>query len=371
MSQTATRKFQILSLSGGGYRGLHIARILELIESKIGGGIAQHFDLIAGTSIGGIIGLALALDIPAAKIRQTLEDIGPKLFPGAPPSFPFLRALFEEKSTGSKLFYACKHKGDLENDLARTQSAWYDPAPLANALISPEFFDSKKMTDLLHPIIIPTVNYSNGEPRFYKTDHHNTFTFDRDISIIDVALGTSAAPIYFPVKKINDQRIVDGGLIANDPTMVAVHEAMAFFGVRPELFGDASTGKDDLQVLSIGTLSPKHFADTSRPLNQGMLDWGTGVFDLAGSAQEAMAAYMVDKHMLKGKVIRLPSLDARPEKASGMADVSNEAKEKLRASAENLTQTAFGSAQFTALFKHKGLSLADVRAQLNKGGGHA
>jgi len=367
MNQIEPRKFQILSLSGGGFRGLHIARILEIIESQIGRGIAQHFDLIAGTSIGGIIGLALALDIPAAKIRQTLEEVGPKLFPSVPPSFPFMHALFKEKSTCSKLFYAWKHSCDLENDVAHTQSAWYDPAPLADALSAPEYFDSKKMVDLLHPIIIPTVNYSNGNPKFFKTDHHQTFTFDRDISILDVALGTSAAPIYFPAKKINAQRIVDGGLVANDPTMVAVHEAMAFFGVRPSLFGDTSTGKDDLQVLSIGTLSPKHFADTSRPLNQGMLDWGAGVFDLAGSAQEAMAAFMIDKHMLPGKVIRLPSLDARPEKAPGMADASIHAKETLLASAETLAQTAFGSAQFNALFDHQGLSLAEVRTQLNKG----
>jgi hypothetical protein len=120
-------------------------------------------------------------------------------------------------------------------------------------------------------------------------------------------------------------------------------------------------------VLSLGTLAPKHFVETTRPLNQRMLSWGTGVFDLAGSAQEAMAAFMVDKHMLPGKVIRLPSLDARPEKAPGLADSGPAASETLRSSAQNLAQTAFGNPQFKKLFEHNGRSLADIRATFLKG----
>lgn len=371
MNQNRSRRFQILSLSGGGYRGLHIAHLLEIIEDKIGGRIAQHFDLIAGTSIGGIIGLALALEIPAVDIRKTLEEVGPKLFPTPPPTFPSIQKIFKEKGLVAQLYYAWKHKSALESDLSDAKSAWYNNSALAEALGAQNYFGSRQIGDLLHPIIVPTVNFSNGNPKFYKTDHHKDFTFDRNLSILDVALGTSAAPIYFPVHKINDLRIVDGGLIANDPTQVAVHEAMKFFGVRPPLFGDTSTGSDDLQVLSIGTLAPKHFADTSRSLNQGILDWGTGVFDLAGSAQEAMAAFMIDKHMLPGKVIRLPSLEARPEKAPGMAEVNEQVNETLRASAQTLAQSAFGSVQFKALFDHRGQTLADVRAQFCRGDANA
>ncbi|MDD2776792.1 MAG: CBASS cGAMP-activated phospholipase [Gallionella sp.] len=365
MNQVAPRKFQILSLSGGGYRGLHIAHILEIIEEKIEGRIADHFDLIAGTSIGGIIGLALSLRIPAKDIRHTLEILGPDLFPNAPPSFPSVKKLLAKRSIFGGLLYAFKNKELLKREANDAKFAWYDPEPLAAAIRAPEYFGTKKIKDLLHPIIIPAVNYSTGLPKFFKTDHHESFTFDRELFIADVALGTSAAPIYFPAHQVNDWRIVDGGLIANDPTQVAIHEAMMFFGIRPPLFGDSSTGKDELQVLSIGTLSPKHFADISRPLNQGMLDWGAGVFELAGAAQEAMSAFMVDKHMLPGKVIRLPSMDARPEKAPGLADASKASSELLRSSAQNLAQFAFGSKDFSGLFSHTGRTLHQVRSDIN------
>lgn len=371
MNQKVSKKFQILSLSGGGYRGLHIAQLLEIIEDKIDGRIANHFDLIAGTSVGGIIGLALGLEIPAKKVRQLLEDVGPSLFSKPTPSFSTIRSIADKKGIGRKLICGMSNIKALRSEINDADSSWYDPEPLVSALRLPEYFGDKKIKDLLHPVIVPTVNYSTGLPKFFKTDHHETLSFDRELSILDVALGTSAAPIYFPAHKFNNWRIVDGGLVANDPTQVAVHEAMMFFGVRPPLFNDYSVGTDDLRVLSIGTLSPKHFADVTRPLNQGLIDWGSGVFDLAASAQEAMSAFMIDKHMLPGKVIRMPSIEARPDKAPGLADVSDSSSELLKSSAQNLAQFAFGNDEFTAMFTHKGKTLSEVRATIKKGQTHA
>lgn len=362
LSRTKPRVFQILSLSGGGYRGLHVAQILEIIEKKIDGRIADHFDLIAGTSIGGIIALGLAARIKASDIRETLEELGPRLFPRAPPTFSAVRRLLSCKGDWGKVVHAFKNRAAIKSEAAFADTAWYSATPLAEKLSSEQYFGDRTMRDLKHPVIIPAVNYSSGGPKFFKTGHGPHLTFDEDLMIRDVALGTSAAPIYFPVHQIDDQRIVDGGLIANDPTQVAVHEAMLYFGVRPPLYGDTSTGSDDLRVLSIGTLSPRHFADASRPLNQGLIGWGTGAFDLAMSAQEAMSAYMIDKHMLPGKVIRLPSTDARPEKAPGLADATPASSEILRASAKNLAQHAFGEAPFRALFDHRARNLDEVRA---------
>lgn len=357
----SARRFQILSLSGGGYRGLHVARILEIIEENIERPIAQHFDLIAGTSIGGIIALALALEIPAQRIRKSLEDVGPNLFPQLPPDFSEIRRLFQRPGFFPKLIYGCCNWRALGAEHKAATKAWYDPTPLAAVLSESEFFGEQKIAALLHPVIVPAVNYSSGMPKFFKTDHHPDFTFDRKLFIKDVALGTSAAPVYFPAHKVGDTRIVDGGLIANDPTHVAVHEAMKFFNVRPALFGDDPSGMDDLRVLSIGTLAPRHFADARRPLDQGLLDWGTGAFELAASAQESMSAFMIDKHMLPGKVFRLPSMDARPEKAPGLADATPVSSEILRASASSLSQYAFGDVRFREFFDHRARLLCDVR----------
>ena len=362
MQSTKPRRFQILSLSGGGYRGLHVAHALEIIEDKLGDQrIAQHFDLIAGTSIGGIIGLAIALEIPAKQIRLALEELGPKLFSKPIPNFQHAHGLFKESGLFDQAKYVYSNKASLESELKSVEESWYDPTPLRELLSSSKFFGNRILGDVLHPIIVPAVDYGRGLPKFFKTDHHNTFTFDCKLPIVDIALGTSAAPVYFPVHKINDYRIVDGGLVANDPTQVAVHEAMKFFRVRPTLYEDTSTGLDDLRILSIGTLSPKRMADLSKPLNQGLLDWGTGVFDLAASAQEAMSAFMIDSHMLPGKVFRLPSMDARPETAPGLADISAQATEQLKNSAQSFTQSAFGKIEFQDLFKHNGINLQDIR----------
>lgn len=361
MANKDHNRFQVLSLSGGGYRGLHVAHCLELIEKKVNGRIAKHFDLIAGTSIGGIIGLALALEIPAEKIRNALEELGPKLFPSLPPDFETIRGLGVADGKWGKAKYGLTHINQIIAEAKQATRAWYDPNPLRELLASREFFGTKKLGDVLHPIIVPAINYGNGLPKFFKTDHHPKFTFDRDIYIVDIALGTSAAPVYFPAHEVGDFRIVDGGLVANDPTQVAVHEAMMFFGIRPPLYGDPSTGQDDLNVLSIGTLSPKRIGDLTKPLDQGLVDWGSGVFDLASTAQEALAAFMVDQHMLPGKVIRLPTMESKPETAPNLADATPSATTTLKSSAASLIQSAFGKDEFSALFKHQSKSLNEFR----------
>jgi len=371
MRNNLPRRFQALSLSGGGYRGLHVAYALEIIEKQIKKPIATCFDLIAGTSIGGIIGLGLALEIPAEKMRVALEELGPRLFNKPVPDFSHVQALVQNQGLLNRSKYFLAHKNELASESEQITASWYDPTPLRELLSTNDFFGNKQLGDVKHPIIVPAIDYGKGLPKFFKTDHHRTLTFDKDLSLVDVALGTSAAPVYFPAHQIGPYRIVDGGLIANDPTHVVVHEAMKFFHVRPPLFEDSTTGNDDLRVLSIGTLSPKRLADLRKPLNQGLLDWGSGVFDLAASAQEAMSAFMVDNHMLPGKVIRLPTMDARPESAPSLADVSQEATEKLKSSAATLTQTAFGKPEFNNLFDHTARSLADIRAEIAKGDVHA
>ena len=80
MTDTENPRFQVLSLSGGGYRGLYTAKILADLEQEIGGPIAQRFDLIAGTSIGGILALAVAMEIPAEQMVKLFEQHGQEIF---------------------------------------------------------------------------------------------------------------------------------------------------------------------------------------------------------------------------------------------------------------------------------------------------
>ncbi|WP_457833194.1 patatin-like phospholipase family protein, partial [Staphylococcus aureus] len=80
MEDAGRKRFQILALSGGGYRGLFTAKVLADLEQEIGGPIAAKFDLIAGTSIGGILALAVAMEVPAEQMVSLFEKHGEKIF---------------------------------------------------------------------------------------------------------------------------------------------------------------------------------------------------------------------------------------------------------------------------------------------------
>lgn len=80
-SNPAIPPFQILCLSGGGYRGLYTATLLEELEKEAQNPLAEVFDLIAGTSIGGILAIGLAAGVPAATLRKAFEDHGGEIFP--------------------------------------------------------------------------------------------------------------------------------------------------------------------------------------------------------------------------------------------------------------------------------------------------
>jgi len=230
---TKQQRFQILALSGGGFRGLYTAKILADIEDQIGAPIASKFDLIAGTSIGGILALAVALEIPAQKMVDLFEKHGEDIFK---PRFNFFGTL---------------------------RSA-YSPEPLKRLLQDESLFGQQPLGECKHPVIVPAINYSRGEPQLFKTPHHLDFIRDHKFALVDVALATSAAPMYFPRHTFNNNQYVDGGLYANAPGQLAVHEAQQFMGQSIE----------SIYVLAVGTMSSKFTANPGRNRAGGTFDWG-------------------------------------------------------------------------------------------------
>ena len=130
----------ILALSGGGYKGLFSARILSCLEKEFGCPIAKKFDLIAGTSIGGIIAIALALEIPAKEIEKLFVEKG--------------NIIFKKRHFWSN--------GYILNSK-------YNNIGLKDTLS--DLFKDKTIGYLKHRIIIPTVNYTEGKPQLFKTPH--------------------------------------------------------------------------------------------------------------------------------------------------------------------------------------------------------
>ena len=122
----------------------------------------------------------------------------------------------------------------------------YDPRALRNTIID-IIGASTSIGDLKHPSIIPTVCLTKGGPQIFKTNHHRDFSRDHRLKAVDVALATSAAPSYFPIAEIGDGLYADGGLYANSPDLIAIHEAEHFF--RADI--------TDIRILSIGTTTSK------------------------------------------------------------------------------------------------------------------
>lgn len=261
-------RFQILSLSGGGIRGLFTAEVLAELENKRGVDICEHFDMICGTSIGGILALGLASGLKPRELANLLRENGEKIFPKQYMGISFAKSIFTSS---------------------------YSSEPLKKLL--QEIFQDKTMKDLKTRVLIPAVNYTTGKPKVFKTPHLEKYVNDLNLSLVDVALATSAAPTYFPIHVIDNQRFVDGGLIGNSPAYFGVHEACYFLNKNP----------DDVFVLGIGTMGQNKTADHRKKLEQGLFTWGRPVIDLTLSSSESLHNIWV-KHILKDRFLFIDTL---------------------------------------------------------------
>ena len=317
----AAARFQILALSGGGFRGLFTARLLADLEQAIGASIATRFDLIAGTSIGGILALAVALEIPAARMVALFERHG--------------EAIFRKRFS-----------------LAGLWRAPYSQKPLQNLLEDPELFGDRTLDACRHPVIVPAINYSNGQPVMFKTPHHPDFSRDFRYRLVDVALATSAAPGYFPRHCFDHNQYVDGGLYANAPGLFAVHEAERFLG----------QSREHLHVVAMGTMSSKFTVDPRRNRSGGTFDWGgwnpantpQRLFGLAISAQESAVHALLGHRLPVGHYHHVdePLTDAR-SRAVALDCADAAAREVLLGAGGERAKACLGNPAFRDVLTHR------------------
>jgi patatin-like phospholipase/acyl hydrolase len=230
------REFKILSIDGGGIKGIFPAVLLAEIEERYlgGGSVAEHFDLITGTSTGGIIALGLSIGMPAREIAGLYTEHGGEIFPA--PRFGWL---------GRNWLW-------LRN-LAHYR---YDRAVLAN-LLSHTFGD-RKFGDAKGRLCIPSCDGRLGDVYVFKTPHHPDFKKDCHELMTTVAMATAAAPTYFRPLDSGGYRFVDGGLWANNPIMVGIVDALSCF--------DLDHGQ--VRVLSLGC------GDEPYTVSDPMVRWG-------------------------------------------------------------------------------------------------
>jgi uncharacterized protein len=311
------KPFHVLALSGGGFRGLYTATVLKCLEEHLEAPLAKRFDLICGTSAGGLLALGLAAELPAAQLQAMFEEHGARIFNS--------RGLFR-RAFGR--WFVAKHSAD------------------GLRAVLTENFGEGTIGDLKHRVLIPTVNYSKGQGQFFKTPHAQNFFTDHKQRLVDVGLATAAAPTYFPLHKIGDEGVfADGGLVGNSPGFFGLHEAHQVLGVPRR--------EHSVRVLAIGTMSKGATKRGASGLDWGIFRWGTKVFDLVISAQEYSVDAMLT-HLLGDDYLRIDSA-ATPDQSQDVAalDVVNPpAIEVLKTRGTQAARTAVGDPRFAPFRAH-------------------
>ena len=207
----ADRDFRILSLDGGGIRGIFPAAVLAGLEARYlgGGSVGGYFDLIAGTSTGGILALGLAAGLSAADLLKLYVERGCDIFPPGPPGLVG-RVVRRLRSWRRGIRYAY----DQQN-LARV---------LRDALGDRKFGSGTKR------LCIPSFDGEFGAV-YIQDPAPPDYRRDLREPMVKVGLAASAAPTYFRSLRDGGYTFVDGGVWANNPIMIALVEALTSFDV--------------------------------------------------------------------------------------------------------------------------------------------
>ncbi len=248
-------RFRILSLNGGGIKGAFSAAVITAIENEYNCSIAKYFDLIAGTSTGGLIALGLGAGVKADRILRLYKEKGAVIFPKGCALWRMVKWVMSRKYGDSGLRAALSEMVSAGNG-------------------------GKRLGDSCCRLLIPSFSADNGKMQYFTTPHAEFCNSDRDVNMIDIALATSAAPTYFPPAKVvhacSVGRYLDGGVGANMPALMAVLHAIHYLGVD----------RSQIDVLSIGTTTrSKGYLSIPKGLKSWFL---TGkIVDLYSNAQES------------------------------------------------------------------------------------
>lgn len=260
--------FKVLAIDGGGIRGIIPALILEQIEKRTNRPISDVFDMLSGTSTGGIIALGLTLPGPDGKPARSAHDIV---------------ALYERE--GMTIFPPSLHEMlHLETVLGAKYSAHGIEQTLHR------YFGDAHLKDALKPVVIPSYDIEKQVPIFFKSERAKGSP-DSDFLMRQVARATSAAPTYFPPEKVDTDdplqyyALIDGGVIANNPAMCAYAEAIKM-------------GKVDgagVLMVSLGTGELRHPIQYREARKWGQVEWARPVLDIALQGSSATVDYQLQQ----------------------------------------------------------------------------
>ncbi len=297
--------FRILSIDGGGIRGLIPAQILAVLETKLKAAshdpdtrIADWFDLIAGTSTGGIL---------------TCIYLGPGVDDPKRPRFSASEAIELYMQHGHEIFdISFWHK-------LKSAEGYLDEKYPAKGLetVLVDYLHDLKLSELVKPCLVTAYDIENRAAYFF-TQHDARKYPGRNFYVRDVARATSAAPTFFQCAKVDSETqvtysLIDGGLFANNPALCAYAEARKM--------GSLPTAKE-MVILSLGTgdvRTPYHYDQVK---DWGGLGWVRPVIDILMSGTVEVADYQL-RQMYKAVGAPEQYLRIQPPLASKNADIGN------------------------------------------------
>jgi patatin-like phospholipase/acyl hydrolase len=273
---------KILSIDGGGIRGVIPALVLAKIEHLIGKPAARLFDLIAGTSTGGILALALAKPDPEGEPEYSAID---------------LAALYEEE--GAAIFRKPAWRRFLP--LGGLFEERYDVAGIEDVLH--RYFGESRLRSAVTEVLVTSYEIERRTPFFFRSSKARKNP-DYDFPMKQAARATSAAPTYFEPLKIDTggakgyYALVDGGLYANNPAMCATVEGQLLFP------------GEDLLVVSLGTGALTRPLPYRQARAWGLAGWAKPVLDIVFDGVSSTVDFQL-RQLLGKRYLRIQSkLDA-------------------------------------------------------------
>lgn len=267
---------RILCIDGGGIKGVMPAAYLTYIEETLDINVAEYFDLIAGTSTGGIIALGLGLGVSPKEILNLYTDKGATVFgQDVPIELAFFNRIW---LSGKQLFVRKYSSENLREELSA-------------------IFGQKKLGHSKNRLVIPAYSDTLPGPYLFKTAHHQRLKNDYKELATDVAMSTSATPAYFSKHQIvTGEELIDGGVWANNPIGVAALEAACVLNWE----------MDKVHILSLGCTS----SITTYPRHGGIISlmWGGKIVKLLLDGQShvstATAKLLLGGPEAEGRIIR-------------------------------------------------------------------
>ncbi len=258
---------RVLSIDGGGIRGIIPALVLAELERRADRRVHELFDLIAGTSTGGILACALCAPdpLPAEELVDLYDEEGPKIF---------------DRSLWQRIHSA---EGLLDEK--------YDASALDAAL--ERFLGAKRLSEADPDLIVPAYDMNQPGPYFFKSRKARESPVTDDFPMSVVARATSSAPTYFEPLEAGNRALVDGGVFAVNPAMSAFAEVLRF---QPAT---------DVRLLSLGTGQRTRKRTFDEVEDWGLIEWARPILDVVFDGVSDAVDYQLTHALQDGRYWRL------------------------------------------------------------------